>query len=162
MRTARFCSFGVEVLHILMRQTPYPTPDSLPQYLPPKILYPQVAYPQIPYPQDTYPPGYVLTPGSQIPYPQIPHTLEWTWDQRSPTPPPFLNKLTDTCENITFPQLLLRAVISINHKCDDFNYFRPNKQSNKKGMDSHRCRLYSPCDLYLVYVTGWFRRGSSR
>ena len=80
-------------------------------------LTPKKPYLQILYPLDTLHPRYPTPP-------------ERTWDQISPTS---VNKLTDTCENITFPQLLLRAVISINLKCDNFNSFWPNKQSSKKG-----------------------------
>ena len=32
---------------------------------------------------------------------------------RPGTPSPFVNRITDTCKNITFPQLCLRAVINL-------------------------------------------------
>ena len=50
-----------------------------------------------------------------IPFPQKGHgtkdtlTSGGTWD-RDTLPPPAMNRLTEACENITFPQLLLRAV----------------------------------------------------
>ena len=62
--------------------------------------------------------NYTTTPGYPTPNPP-PHTLqsryptlEATCDQRYPTPP-HPHEQTDACENITFPQLLLRAVIKM-------------------------------------------------
>ena len=72
------------------------------------------------------PPGYTYPPTPGYTYPTVPTSLppppEGTWYQRYhllprrdlapeiPTPTPSPNRLTDTCGNITFPQLLLRAV----------------------------------------------------
>ena len=45
-----------------------------------------------------------------------PTTRKGPWHQRYPTPPPpIVNRLTETCENITFPQLMLRALITPKH-----------------------------------------------
>ena len=70
------------------------------------IPYPQSPNPpQIPYPPDTYRAGYP-TPHT---YPQKGHGT------RDTLPHPPVNRLKDACQNITFPQLLLR-VVKIN-KC---------------------------------------------
>ena len=88
-------------------------------------------------PPDTLPPGtyHTLLPGYPtppwIPYPlyypiplPIPCPLEGTWDQRYlnlpertlyqgySNPPPLVNRLTDTCENITFPQIRWQSVLN--------------------------------------------------
>ena len=68
--------------------------------------------PQIPLPPDT------LTPLDTLPLDSLPP--EGTWDQRYPTPHPRKDMgqgtkkgpLTDTCGNITFPQPLLRTVMT--------------------------------------------------
>ena len=65
----------------------------------------------------THPPGHTHAP-PDIPPQTYPPPPEGTWYQRCPPPgkehgtrdTPF-NRLTHTCENITFPQLLLWAVI---------------------------------------------------
>ena len=77
-----------------------PGPVSWGVYIPTPcpLVYPPSCIPNIPlvYP----PPGY--TPRTYPPRPS-----EGTWDQVYPPTP---CRQTDTCENITFPQLLLRAV----------------------------------------------------
>ena len=128
-------------VYILMRQISYPT-----DALPPDTLSP------FPYPPDSllsntlplrYPTPRCLTPRFPIPWvpiprvypnPRLPDNLPprypTPWNghgTRDPLPHPPVNKLTDTCENITFSQLLLCAIISTNLKCDDFNMVWPNK-----------------------------------
>ena len=72
-------------------QIPYPL-----NTLPPDTLTPSPP-PQIPYPWIPYHPTSPKEPGPEIPYP-----LERTWYQGYPTPS-FMDRITDTCENITFP-----------------------------------------------------------
>ena len=72
-----------------------------------------------------YPPGYPIPqkePGPEIPYtrqkgPGIFNLLP------APSPPP--GEETHDCENITFPQLLLWAVIN-HHNCQDVPYMLAN------------------------------------
>ena len=100
MRTARFCSSG---------RVGYPGQGyTLPPAYPPWIPYPGYPTPWIPYPKIPYPPD---TPPLWIPYPSPERTWdqEGTWHQRCPPP---VNRLTDACDNITFPQLLSRAVMT--------------------------------------------------
>ena len=115
----------------------YPTPQVpyLPIYPIPRILYPLDTLLQ-----NGHGTGDTLTSGRnmgpEIPYPKKGHGTkdqEGTWHQRYPTPRkdmrpgtrerdlaseilspllPTVDRMTDSCENITFPQLLLRAVIS--------------------------------------------------
>ena len=85
---SRFCGLrgrGGRLYAILPSGYPTPSPDTL------SPRYPTTS--PIPYLPDTLPPRKDM--GPEIPYP----SLE--------------NKLTDVCENITFPQLLLRAVIKV-------------------------------------------------
>ena len=78
-------------------------------YPPPRIpTSPGIPAPGIPTPSDTYPTGYLqslvyLPPG-------IP-TNQDTSPSGIPTPLP-IDSMTDACKNITFPQLLLRVVIT--------------------------------------------------
>ena len=46
--------------------------------------------------------------------------MQTPWDTDPFPPPPWIEGMTHVCENITFPQLLLRAVIisSVYPKCD--------------------------------------------
>ena len=59
------------------------------------------------YPPQTYPPLDIPNPKKDL-IPVVP-TAWKDMGPGIPTPPP--NRMTDICENITFPQLLLQAVI---------------------------------------------------
>ena len=76
-------------------------------------IYPLDALTPHTVPLKTLPPPQINYP-FQIPY-LSPDTLspEGTWDQRYPTPPPLVDRMTHACENIAFPQLRWRAVKTV-------------------------------------------------
>ena len=83
---------------------------------------PPIPYPLYPNPPDSLPPTFVvLGRGGGF-------TPEKTWDQgpwREPTQDIPYPLWTDTCENITFPQLLLRAVGNNGHELKTLRVNRP-------------------------------------
>ena len=106
-----------------------------PEYLPLRYLLPRYIPPGIPTPHDIYPPPRYLPPSTpqnylSLRYLSPGYLLPWdTYSTRIPTPPgylplirtlsrclppwdtyPTVDRMTDSCENITFTQLLLQAV----------------------------------------------------
>ena len=87
MRTSRFCGFGGWYLWSCVNSRCSTAPTR----------YPLETLPQIPSPLILYPLDTLLPQGSWNPTPRL------------------MNGLTNTWEDITFPQLLLRAVIILKH-----------------------------------------------
>ena len=85
----------------------------LPGYLPPWILTPRIIpIPRIPTLWDTYPLGYLLLRKPTAPPPKdIGPKMPISQRDLGPEIPTLVDRMTDACENITFPQLLLRVVI---------------------------------------------------